>query len=295
MKNSIFDPEYKNDGPQLFKTPRPVLEKYSGIEGSSPKSIINTTVPPRSSDKLVSDEYPRRNLFNQPRDLNRLIDEPTYSDKYRHIPQNREPSPVSKRIFVNNREDHKAVGSSTPQINLTKPARSPCGCQSPISAVRRQLFEQPRSLFYDDVEGSHPKPLCSGTRSSPSPSTFTIPNEPKLFQNSRETMKYQDLDGSRSKNQIDLTKKERDIFYLPETKSKQLFQEPRDWTKLPSQHKARRFVHEKREEPLDEKPKLFQTPRDTMKYSDVEGSKPTKHYPKSPRQPSPTFVSNILC
>lgn len=252
-----------------------------------------------SSDNLVNDSISKRPLFQQPRDLNRIIKEPTYSERYKFIQHRREPSPTGKRpIFTNGvREDTKRVGQSVPQIDLSKPSRAPVGCQSPLQSARRQLFEKPRQIFYDDVEGSKPKSYGrTGENVTRDSSIYTIPNQPRPFQNqSREIMKYQEVQGSKPKVQIDTNKPEHDLFYQTERENKKLFDQPRDWVKLPSQHGARQILRDQPkvpEQPEQNQRQLFQTPRETMKYQDVEGSKPTQFYPTVPKKPSPTFVSH---
>lgn len=272
----------------------------------SDEAAINTNnssqiVQHPSTETFVDDSDYKRPLFQQPRDLNRIIKEPTYSERYKYIQHQREPSPVGRRpIFKNGaREDTKGVGQSIPQINLSKPSRAPVGCQSPIQSARRQLFEKPRQIFHDDVEGSKPRSYeRNGENVIRDSSTYTIPNQPRLFQNqSREIMKYQDVQGSKPKVQIDTNKPEHDIFYQTDRERKKLFDQPRDWVKLPSQQGPRRISRDppkEPENPEENTKQLFQTPRETMKYQDVEGSKPTQFYPTVPKKPSPTFASHDL-
>ncbi|OHT00522.1 hypothetical protein TRFO_32756 [Tritrichomonas foetus] len=293
-----YTPSHQSNSKQLFKEPRKVFD-YSDVSGSSPRASINTSVPARNNDKVAIETLQKRKLFEQPRDINKLVNEKTYSDKYlnRPIENNREPSPVKKRCFQGApRENTKSFDASVPQIDLSRPVRKQVGCQSPIQSGRRQLFLNPRDLNYDDVEGSHPRVTYDGSKQPRDTSIYTIPNQPRLFNQPREIMKYNDVQGSHAKNQIDLTHPQRDLFVVLDKNDKKLFQEPRDWTKLPSQKRARSFPARKPvDEPEQPHRQLFKEPRETMnKYMDVDGSRPTQFYPSSPRKPSPTFASHNI-
>ena len=262
------------------------------VEGSRSSPVIDTSKPARPNHiKHAFEPYVRRHLFEQPRDTNRLIEEKTYSDRFPFIQQQREPSPVKRQLPL--RQSTKSAGRSCPQIDLSKPARKPIGCQSPIKSDRVKLFQVPReTIKYTELAGSHPKPTFSPD--SPPHDTMgnVIPNSEKLFEQPREIMKYSDVQGSHTKNQIDLNKPTRDLFGVVESTQPKLFQESRDWVKLPSE-RGTRLKPRQPEAPEPEKPKLFEQPRETMKYADVEGAHPSQFFPAVPRA-SPTFSSTVF-
>lgn len=275
---------------QLFAQPI----RLGDVEGSRSNPVIDISKPARPNHiKEAFNPAPKRRLFENPRDTNRLIQEKSYSDRFPLILRQREPSPVSKSHCIGMRESTKSAGRSCPQIDLNKPARKPIGCQSPIKSDRVKLFQVPReTMKYTEIAGSHPKPTFSTT--SPPHDTMgnLIPNSEKLFEKPREIMKYSDVQGSHSKNQIDLNKPTHDLFGVVEPTSKKLFQESRDWVKLASE-KGTRLKPRQPEAPEPAKPKLFEQPRETMKYQDVEGAHPAQFYPSVPRA-SPTFSSTAF-
>ena len=283
----------------IFKNPRKIND-YSDVIGSSPKPHIDTTIPARSIDRVAPDPLPPKRLFAEPRELNKTVYEPRYSDKYPFIEQMREPSPRHRKLFINkNREDTKYFDTNKPQIDLNKPVRKQVGCQSPINSGRKLLFQKPRELHYDDVEGSHPRMSYDRSKQPRDYFNDTIPNNQKsLFVKPRDIInKYQDVAGSSSKNQINLSIPQRNIFMTVESENKRkLFQQPRDWVKLPSQSKKYRPLIIRKQEQIIEPPKrqLFVKPRETMKYSDVEGSHPALFYPRVTKKLSPTFASSEI-
>lgn len=257
--------------------------------------------PPQYSIKTSTDDIDqKRRLFQQPRDLNKLVDDPSKAKKYKFIQREREPSPVGRRCFANGiREDTKFVGHNRPQIDLSKPVREPVGCQSPIKSVRRQLFEQPRKIFDDNIEERRSKQYNrEGENVTRDSTIYTIPNSPRLFQNqSRDLNKTDEIQGSSPKILIDTNKPEHDIFYQIPRENRKLFEEPRDLNKLASRKKSSVSMGMPRiaEEPQEEcQRKLFQVPREIMKYQDVEGSRPARKGLNRTRNPSPTFVSHDI-
>ena len=218
------------------------------------------------AETFADDTNQNRRLFQQPRDLNKLVDEP-YSRKFKYIQQRREPSPVGRRCFANgNREDTKFVDHSSPQIDLSKPAREPVGCQSPLHSVRRQLFEEPRQMFHDDVEGSKSKQFIrEGENITRDSSIYTIPNQPRLFQGqTRDVNNIKDIQGSSPKILIDTNKPEHDLFYQVPRENRKLFEEPRDLNKLASRQKSRvsretpKITEEPQQQQQEYQRKLFQ-------------------------------------
>lgn len=279
--------------PQVFQNPH---EPRFGCEGSTSKPIIDLTKAPRSSEKLVDVAPQKVKLFEEPREVNKILQEPRYSDKYHFIEHQREPSPVRRSYFRDVRENTKISGKSIPQIDLTKAARKAVGCQSPIKTERQRLFEKPReAIKYTELDGARPK-LSFGSQNPPREIMGgVIPNSARLFNNPREIMKYSDVEGCHTKNQINLEKPEHDLFGVVEPSgARKLFDEPRTWAKLASQS-GPRLKQRAPEEPVKEdKRKLFATPREILKYQDVDGSHPKQFCPSVPRRPSPTFTSSVF-
>ena len=230
-------------------------------------------------------------LFAQPRDLNRLVEEPR---KVRYIqPSNRICSP-RKKLFQNGRENTKEAAPTIPQIDLSKPPKE----LYEFPQSERNLFRKPRDVMnkYSDIEGSHPYQSYNSSRS---PNRYfednLLPNKPKLFKQPRSLDVV--CDGSSTKPQININAPARSSNKLVEEAKKNLFSKPRDLNRLiPSDRRvyATRPIMEEDVEPPVPQRELFKQPREIMKYSDVEGSSPRPFYPAIRKNIQPDQMKGIL-
>ena len=224
-------------------------------------------------------------LFAEPRDLNRIVDEPR---KFGYIqPANRICSP-KRKLFQQCRENTKPAAPTIPQIDLSKPARN---YEFEIPNSERQLFQKPREIMnkYSEIEGSHPHQTFNSARG---PNRYfednLLPNKPKLFQQPRQL--GVECDGCHSKPQIDLKSPPRSSDRLVQEARKNLFSKPRDINRIIPENRrvyVTRPTHDYVEPPVPERV-LFKQPREIMKYSEVEGSSPRQFFPSVAR---PNYLS----
>lgn len=284
---------------RLFERPNDHFD-YTDVQGSTSRPQIDISKPALPNHEKRADiTMPQHNLFQSPRDTNKLVPELRYSEKYHYIQQQREPTPKDRNVFKGKvREETKSAGVHVPQIDLSKPARRAVGYQSPILSERPKLFNQPREIIkYQDLPGSHPRRSYDPNQNpKKSMESNLIPNSARLFNQPREIIKYQDLPGSHPRQCVDLSKPAKDLFVQPENDKRALFVESREIFKFADGMKAPRPpTHHKSDEVIGpDRPKLFQQPRDTMKYQDLPGSHPTQFYPTRKANPSPTYSSKIF-
>jgi hypothetical protein len=280
----------------LFREPSTRLD-YSDVDGAHPKPRVDPSIPARvAHDKPAISDRPEHHLFEQPRDINKLVPREGFAATRSFAPREREPSPV-RRLFAPGylRENTKEYGVSVPRIDLSKPVRHPTGCGSPIKSERPELFRAPReTIKYLDLEGARPRRLFDASTAPRDVMGHVFPNSARLFAEPREVMKYQDLEGARAAS-LDLNKPPKDLFAVCEGSTRKLFQEPRSWAKLPDEEPRFRPGRRRPEEGVEEpRRRLFEEPRPSFKYEDLDGTHPAQFCPANPRKPSATFASTVF-
>ena len=253
----------------LFRTPERTFD-YSDVPGSQSRPQIDLSVPAKCNDKTISNPAPK--LFATPRSLDKTVDNAGRM-RYSYIPSNREPTPSDKgRFYRTGIVNQKYVGTTTPQIDLTKAVRQPTDFHREV----KPLFASPREV--PDIEGSHPRVWCD-PNSAPRDLNKTIPNRERFLARNPidPANKYSDLPETRTRAQINLSRPARNPLQGDDEVRPRLFEQPRDIFKLPEgQRKPRPPTHHKDESDLsDNRPQLFRVPRDvTNKYDDLPGSHP---------------------
>lgn len=269
-------PQY-NRGRVLFQQPR-----------ESNWVIPNETkvVNPRMTDaKVVPNEGPTRQLFKQPRNIDRII--PNTRRSFGFIQQQREPTPTKPRLFLNGRENSRTECHPSCHYDPKKPART---MDKLIPNEPSKLFKEPRDVMrLSDIPGSSPR----------QPIVFEghIPWNDRVIPNSSRVFVYPSkdpLEGSSPRRIIDVSKPPRSHLKLTSREGNRLFEKPRETLyTVDSPHPQTHEIIRPPEEPLTERRRLFEIPRPTFKYEDIQGSHPTALYQRRSYN-SPTFQSSAF-
>ena len=253
----------------IFQTPERSFD-YTDVPGSQSRPQIDLSVPAKCNDKTISNPSPK--LFATPRSLDKSVDNAGRM-RYSYIPTNREPTPSDKgRFYRTGIINTKYVGTTSPQIDLTKQVRQPTDFHREV----QPLFASPREV--PDIAGSHPRVWCD-PKLAPRDLNKTIPNRDRFMVRNPidPANKYSDLPETHTRAQIDLNRPVRDPMRGEDLDRRpRLFEQPRDIFKLPEdQRKPRPMVRPRDEGVEDTRPQLFRVPRDiTNKYEDLPGSHP---------------------
>lgn len=243
-------------------------------------------------NEKLADPKYKPNLFQEPRDPFFTLESAGHNLKNHYLPTYREPTPVQKSLFATHNREETKYAEK--QVPQIDLSRAPRAAVGCQSPIKSERVR----LFKVPRETMKYQEI-QGSHPSNSYDLNKPPHEIfNVIPNSARIVKLPPLPevtGSRTKPEVDITKPPRDPFFTVEGSNKQLFKEPREfgWI-LEDQYKPRPPTHHKDDAPIDPPHRrLFAQPRETMKYAEVKDSHPAPFYPTHKRV-SPTFQSAIF-